>query len=98
MAFNRVIRYTTKPESAAENEQLIRNVFSELAQSKPAGLHYTAYRQDDGISFVHVVATEGEDNPLSSSPAFAEFQRGIADRCADGPTPADVTVVGTYAG
>jgi hypothetical protein len=37
MAVIRVIRYKTHPESADENERLIRDVFAELAQQQPAG-------------------------------------------------------------
>ena len=34
MSMTKVIRYTTKPERAEENERLIRNVFAELARSQ----------------------------------------------------------------
>ena len=39
---------------------------------------------------------DGEENPLDTSPAFAEFQAGIKDRCAEGPVPAQATAVGSY--
>ena len=92
----KVIRYTTRPESAEENERLIRNVFAELADQKPDGLHYAAYRLDDGVSFVHVATVDGSENPLNTSAAFAEFQSGIKDRCAEGPIPASARQVGSY--
>jgi hypothetical protein len=96
MSVTKVIRYRTKPESAQENESLIREVFAELADKQPAGLRYTAYRLDDGVSFVHVAVIDGDHNPLTTSPAFGAFQAGIADRCAEGPISADATAVGTY--
>ena len=96
MSITKVIRYTTKPESADENERLIRAVFAELAERKPDGLTYSAFRLDDGVSFLHVATLEAEENPLLSSAAFAEFQAGIKDRCASGPIPADGQVVGSY--
>jgi hypothetical protein len=96
MTVAKVIRYRTKPESADENERLIRNVFAELAEQNPDGLRYAAFRLDDGVSFLHVAVVDTEPNPLTASPAFAEFQSGIGDRCADGPTPADATVIGSY--
>jgi hypothetical protein len=95
MAVTRVIRYTSKPERADENEGLIRAVFAELAENHPEGIGYAALRLDDGVSFVHVVTLEGE-NPLMASPAFAAFQAGIGDRCVEGPTPAEATVIGSY--
>jgi hypothetical protein len=96
MPVTKVIRYRTKPEHADENARLIREVFAELAASRPEGLRYTAFRLDDGVSFVHVAALDGHANPLNESDAFARFQAGIADRCAEGPIPADATVVGSY--
>ena len=96
MAVTKIIRYTTKPECAEENERLIRAVFAELAQDNPAGLRYSAFRLADKVSFVHVATLDGADNPLTRSAAFAEFQRGVTDRCAEGPVPADADVIGSY--
>jgi hypothetical protein len=92
----KVIRYKTHPESAAENERLIRDVFAELAEHNPAGLHYAAFRLEDGVSFLHVAVLDGDNNPLTASPAFGAFQAGIKDRCEEGPAPADATIVGSY--
>jgi hypothetical protein len=96
MTVTKVIRYTTKPERADENAQLIRAVFAELAERSPDGVRYTALRLDDGVSFVHVVELDGDDNPLPGLAAFREFQAGIEDRCASGPFAADATPVGAY--
>jgi hypothetical protein len=92
----KVIRYRTKPESADENERLVRRVYAELAEQAPDGLRYATFRLDDGVSFLHVAVLENEVNPLSSSAAFAEFQSGIKDRCVEGPTPSDAIVIGDY--
>jgi hypothetical protein len=96
MTVTKVIRYTTKPESADENARLIRDVFTELAEQNPDGLRYTAFRLDDGVSFVHIATIDGNHNPLMTSLAFAAFQSGIKDRCVEGPTPADATTIGSY--
>src|ERR1700683_4780774 len=96
MAVTKVIRYRTKPECADENERLIRNVFAELANDNPEGLRYSAFRLEDGISFLHVALLDGEDNPLTRSAAFGEFQSAIGARIADGPFQSDATVVGSY--
>jgi hypothetical protein len=92
----RVVRYRTEPEHADENERLIRAVFAELAETRPDGLRYGVVRLDDGVSFVHVAVLESGENPLASSPAFAEFQSGVSARCAEGPTPADGRLIGSY--
>jgi len=96
MSTAKVVRYTTKPEHADENERLIRKVFAELAEHEPDGIRYAAFRLDDGVSFVHVAVVEGEQNPLASSAAFARFQKAIGERCAEGPVAADAALVGSY--
>jgi len=85
MPVTKVIRYRTKPEHADENERFVRDVFAELAEQIPEGLHYAAFRLDDGVSFLHLAVIDGEVNPLTTSAAFAAFQAGIADRWPRGP-------------
>jgi hypothetical protein len=96
MAVTKVIRYRTNPQDADENERLIREVFAELAATRPDGLRYASFRLADGVSFVHVAVQDGEVSPLSDSAAFAKFQAGIGERCAEGPVASDATVVGSY--
>jgi hypothetical protein len=96
MSHAAVVRYTTRPDTADENEQLIKAVFAQLAEQRPKGLRYVAVRLDDGVSFVHVAVLEDEHNPLAGLSAFGEFVSTINERCADGPTPASGTVVGAY--
>jgi hypothetical protein len=92
----RIIRYTTHPEHADENARLISAVFAALADAKPAGVHYAAFRLDDGVSFMHVVTLDGEVNPLNDLPAFQEFQANIMNRVAAPPVTVSTTVVGNY--
>jgi hypothetical protein len=63
MSVTKVIRYTTKPECADENERLVRNVFAELSNGSGEELRYAVFRLDDGVSFVHVAVLEGAENP-----------------------------------
>src|SRR5271169_4761280 len=91
-----VVRYTTRPDAAEENERLIKAVFAQLADERPDGMRYVAIRLDDGVSFVHVAVFDGDDNPLPALGAFGEFVSAIDTRCADGPSPANGTVIGDY--
>jgi hypothetical protein len=91
-----VVRYTTKDDAADDNADLIRDVFAELNAQQTDGIRYAAFRLDDGVSFLHVAVLDGEQNPLTTSPAFHAFQAGIADRCIDGPRPASATLVGSH--
>jgi hypothetical protein len=96
MSHATVVRYTTRPESAEENERLVRAVFAELAEQRPAGLSYSSVRLEDGVSFVHVAVTDTDDNPLVTLPAFQEFVSAIAARCVEGPNASGGTVIGSY--
>jgi hypothetical protein len=92
-----VVRYQTRPEVADENQRLVEQVFAELNREDPGGVRYLALRLADGVSFLHIVISEGGDpDALGRSAAFAEFQRGIRDRVADGPVRDEATLVGSY--
>jgi hypothetical protein len=93
-----VVRYRTTPNAAEENEQLVRDVYRELAERRPDGFHYITLRLDDGVSFVHVALQDDDaENPLPELPAFARFQACLAERLAEGPQPSPASVVGSYA-
>src|SRR5262249_30262209 len=55
-----LVRYTTKPGHADENEKLARSVFGELRSSQPDGLAYGLFR--DGNEFIHVFLNMKEDD------------------------------------
>jgi hypothetical protein len=78
-----VTRYAMRSaEEADENQKRVEGVFAELAVSKPANVSYIVLRLADD-SFVHVSFHDhGDDevNPIASTPAFAHFQDGHADR------------------
>jgi hypothetical protein len=93
-----IVRSTTRPEHADENQALVERVFADLAAGHPAGLAYASFRLADGVSFVHVATVDTEDgsNPLTATPAFAEFLRGIAERCQNPPVASEAVLVGSY--
>jgi hypothetical protein len=92
-----IIRYRTRPEAAEENSRLVQAVFDSLAELKPSDFCYTTYRLADGVSFVHVARLDESENPLATLPAFAEFQRDLAQRCVEPAAPSKATIVGSYA-
>jgi hypothetical protein len=94
----RMIRYTVKPDRAAENEALIAQVFQQLHIERPAGLGYATFKLNDGVSFVHLVSFESEDNgkALGDLPAHKAFRAGISDRCESQPVTVDLKEIGSY--
>lgn len=96
MADTTIIRYTTKPDTADENQRLVEQVFAELAEKQPDDLRYATFRLSDGLTFVHIVqAAEGSDS-LTSLAAFKEFNNGFRERAEDWPDREKVTIVGSY--
>ena len=93
-----MVRYKVKPESAEENERLVRAVYEELGRTGPAGLRYATFRLDDGVSFVHIASNETEDghSPLGEVKAFREFVKDVAERCAEPPVTHELHEVGSF--
>ena len=96
MSKNVIVRYRTRPDTAEENACLVEDVYTALAELEPGDFRYTTYRLADGVTFVHVAHVEGTANPLPTLPAFADFQRELAQRCDEQPAPMEATVVGSY--
>jgi hypothetical protein len=94
-----MVRYKVRPDAAAENERLIKEVFAQLAREKPPGVRYQSIKLADGVSFVHVASYDGEGpNPLTLLEAFKVFVSGIKERCEEQPMTYEADLVGAYAG
>jgi hypothetical protein len=94
-----VTRYSTKSATDAdENQRRIEGVFDELRSAAPDNVSYIVLRLADN-SFVHVSFHNHRDdevNPIASTPAFAHFQDGHADRREGGVDQQTATLVGAY--
>jgi len=88
-------RYRVHPDQVAENEQLVRAVYDELAATEPEGLHYATFKLPDGVTFIHV-AQHDEPNPLPSITAFRRFQEEIQARCEEPPVVTALDEIGSY--
>ena|SRR2546428_5200370 len=85
-------------EAADENQRRVEAVFAELAATRPETVSYIVLRLEDD-SFVHVsFHNHGEDeiNPIASTPAFAHFQDGHAERRAGAVKQQRAQLVGAY--
>ena len=94
----RMVRYKLKADRVAENERFILGVYEELRRLKPPRLRYATFRLDDGLSFVHLVSYETEDDnkALTGLPAFKAFVAGVRERCEEAPVTVELTEVGSY--
>jgi hypothetical protein len=93
-----MVRYEVRPERVSENEELVRAVYAELAETQPAGLRYVTFVLDDGVGFLHVaeVTTEDGHNPLADATAFARFQEGLGERLVAPPIVTQLRRIGSY--
>jgi hypothetical protein len=91
-----MIRYKVKPGHAGANEELVREVYEELAQARPNGFRYATFKLADGASFVHLASHEVDHNPLQELGAFQRFQAELRDRCEEQPVLTELEVVGSY--
>jgi hypothetical protein len=93
-----LVRYTTKPEQAAENEALSRAVFSQLHEESPGEVAYALFK--DGNEFTHVFVNLKEDDAaaITELPTFVKFQSDIAARCQIPPqvTRVSANLVDSY--
>jgi hypothetical protein len=92
-----VVRYRVRPEHAATNESLVRDVYAELEAVAPPGFRYATFVLDDGVSFVHVASTAGDaPAPLTTLPAFRRFLADLGARCEEPPLVSPSRVVGAF--
>ena len=90
-----IVRYRVKPNRAEENIELVKAVYTELAELSPDGFSYATFVAEDGVSFTHFARSEGEPTP-PKLPAFKRFQQDIGDRCEEGPAVSNPTEVGSF--
>jgi hypothetical protein len=94
-----VTRYAMRSSEAAdENQRRVEGVFAELAAAQPDSVSYIVLRLADD-SFLHVsFHNHGDDevNPIASTPAFAHFQDGHADRREGAVDQQTASLVGAY--
>jgi hypothetical protein len=74
----------------------VRAVYEELHGVAPVGFRYATYRLEDGVTFVHVAASDGAP-PLPGLAAFRRFQAGLGERCDEPPVVTQLTTIGAYA-
>jgi hypothetical protein len=92
-----MVRYEVRPDRVEENVELVRAVYAELAATRPPGLRYVTFLLDDGVTSVHVAATDTDDgSPLGQVAAFARFQHELADRVVAAPVATALHRVGSY--
>ena len=94
----RLIRYRVKADKVAENEELVRAVYSGLRGIGDLDVHYATFKLNDGCTFVHIASFPSKEKEavLTESPAFKAFQKGLKERCEEQPDSQVLTEVESY--
>ncbi len=92
-----MVSYRVKPERVAENDERVRAVLAELAETEPPGLHYAVFKLGDGESFVHLAVEAGADSALTSLDSFRAFRAGLEDRIVGQVRVERLSEVGAHA-
>ncbi len=93
-----LVRYRVKADRVAENESLVRAVYSGLLKIADPDVHYATFKLNDGRTFVHIASFPSKEKEaiLTESPAFKAFQKDLKDRCDELPDPQPLTEVGSF--
>jgi hypothetical protein len=91
-----IVTYTVKPGLEEENAALVRAVFEELAQARPAGFRYAVFHLPDSRQFVHLYTDEGSASGVQGLPSFQAFVAGAADRHEQPATFTQPELIGDY--
>ena len=91
-----LVTYTVKPGREEENAALVRAVFEELAQTRPAGLRYAVFYLPGSRQFIHLYTDEGSTSGLQVLASFKAFVTGAEDRHEHPATSTPPELIGDY--
>ncbi len=93
-----MVRYTVRPDQAAQNEELLVALFAELEQVKPKGLRYAAFKLRDGVTYIHFSWMDAENghSALRHLNALRAFHAGLSRRCDETPVRTELSEIGSF--
>ena len=91
-----IVTYTVKPGREQENAALVRAVFDELAETRPAGFRYAAFQAADSGQFFHIYTDEGSESGVQGLDSFKAFVAEAQDRHEQPATFTQLELIGDY--
>ena len=91
-----LVTYTVKQGREEENAALVRDVFEELAQTRPEGFRYAVLYLPDSRQFIHLYTDEGSESGVQALASFNAFAAGAAERHEQPATPTQPELIGDY--
>jgi quinol monooxygenase YgiN len=91
-----MVTYTVKPGREDENAALVRAVFEELAQERPAGFRYAVFHLPETREFVHLYTDEGSTTGVQELSGFQAFVAEAKDRHEQPAALTQPELIGDY--
>jgi hypothetical protein len=91
-----MVTYTVKAGREEENAALVRAVFEELRETRPAGLRYAVFYLPDVRQFIHLYTDEGSNSGMQGLASFQAFVTGAKDRHEQPATFAEPELIGDF--
>lgn len=91
-----LVTYIAKPGREEENATLVRDVFEELAETRPSGLRYAVFCLPESRQFIHLYTDEGSTSGLQGLDSFKAFVSGAEDRHEQQATFIQPELIGDY--
>lgn len=91
-----IMRYTVRNDALNEHLELLRAVYRQLADERPAGLHWATYQLDQVGAFLEVVSGPDLPNPLPQLDSFRRYRADLEVRCVQPPEFTEVVEVGAF--
>jgi hypothetical protein len=91
-----IVSYTVKPGREEENAALVRAVFQELAETRPAGLRYAVFYLPDSRQFIHLYTDEGSSSGVQELTSFQAFIAGAKEIHEQPATFTQPELIGDY--
>lgn len=91
-----MIRYRLKPGQVQRNLELLRDVYAELASTRPDDLRWVTYQLDDEVSFVDLVGGGLDPAALAQMESFRRFRSTLDERCYEPPVMTGLHEVGSF--
>jgi quinol monooxygenase YgiN len=91
-----MVTYTVKAGREEENAALVRAVFEELAQTRPAALRYAVFYLPDSRQFIHLYTDEGSTAGVQELASFQAFVAGAKERHEQPATSTQPELIGDY--
>lgn len=91
-----VMRYTVKADQLQSHLDLLRDVYDDLADTRPSGIAWTTYQVTGTRTFVEFVEGPELPEPLPQLESFQRYRVGLDDRCEGDREFLELQQVGTF--